>query len=143
AHLHAARVVLDRRVEEALDTGKGHDLVEAALDFLPAHAENRPIHEDVLAPGQLGMKPCTGLEKGPDTAADEGTPPRRLGDARQDLEQRALPRTVPAHDADDITLADLERQVVERPDPGRLGAVSTPEGRPQQLPDPVAQHAIR
>src|SRR5690606_36518253 len=86
---------------------------------------------------------CAGLEKGPDTAADEGTPPRRLGDARQDLEQRALPRTVPAHDADDITLADLERQVVERPDPGRLGAVSTPEGRPQQLPDPVAQHAIR
>ena len=32
-HVHAARVALDRRVEELLDLGEGDDLVELALDL--------------------------------------------------------------------------------------------------------------
>ena len=34
AHVHAARVVLHRRVDEPLDLGEGDDLVELAVDLL-------------------------------------------------------------------------------------------------------------
>ena len=48
---------------------------------------------------------------------------RRLGDARQDLEQRALAGAVAADDADDLALLDLERHVLQRPE------ASGPAGR--------------
>ncbi len=37
-HVHAARVALHRRVEEALDAGELDDLVEARVDLAPLHA---------------------------------------------------------------------------------------------------------
>ena len=36
AHVHARGVGLDRRVDEALQLGEGHDLVEALLDLARA-----------------------------------------------------------------------------------------------------------
>ena len=48
-HVHAARVALDRRVDEPLDPGELDDLVELRLDLAPAHAEDRAVEEDVLA----------------------------------------------------------------------------------------------
>ena len=56
AHVHAARVVLDRRVEELLDLGERDDLVELALDLGPPHAEDGAVQVDVLAAGELGME---------------------------------------------------------------------------------------
>ena len=43
-------------------------------------------------------------------------PSCRLGDAAQDLEQRALAGTVAADDADDLALLDLEAHILERPE---------------------------
>ena len=50
AHEHAARVALDRRVDEALDAREGDDLVELRGDLAGAHAEDRAAEVDVLAP---------------------------------------------------------------------------------------------
>src|SRR5260370_26479695 len=47
--LHAARVPLDRRVEETLDTGERDDLVESARALRPRPAENDAAHVDILA----------------------------------------------------------------------------------------------
>ena len=46
-----------------LDLGEGDDLVEAAADLRPAHAEDRAVEEDVLAPGQLGVEAGPDLEQ--------------------------------------------------------------------------------
>jgi hypothetical protein len=60
---HAARVVLDRRVNETLDLGEGHDFVELRQDFAATHAQNGAVEEDVLAPRQLRVKTRPHLEQ--------------------------------------------------------------------------------
>ena len=42
-HIHAARIALDRRIEEPLDLGEGDDLVELAADLGARHAEDRAV----------------------------------------------------------------------------------------------------
>ena len=54
AHVHAARVALHRRVQEAADLAELDDLVELALDLGPRHAEDGAVQLDVLAAGELG-----------------------------------------------------------------------------------------
>ena len=70
AHVHAARVALDRRVEELLDTRELGDLGELRLNLAALHAEDRAVQEHVLAPGELGMEARSDLEQAPDAAAD-------------------------------------------------------------------------
>ena len=48
-HVHPARVVLDRRVDETLDFGERDDLVELPVDLGLVHAEDRAVQVDVLA----------------------------------------------------------------------------------------------
>ena len=74
-HVHAARIALDRRVEEFLDLGEGDDLVELAADLGARHAEDGAVEIDVLAPGQLGMKAGADLEQAGDPAAQIATRP--------------------------------------------------------------------
>ena len=82
-HVHAARVVLHRRVDEALDLGEGDDLVELARDLRAAHAENRAVQENVLAAGQLRMKPGADFEQRAD-APDECAHGRASGSVIRD-----------------------------------------------------------
>ena len=95
------RVALDRRVEEPLDLGEGDDLVELARDLGARHAEDGAVEVDVLAAGQLGVKAGADFEQARRRGRGSSTrPSRRLGDARQDLQQRALAGAVAADDAD-------------------------------------------
>ena len=100
AHRHAARVALDRGVEEALDLGERDDLVEPAADLRAPHAEDGAVEEDVLAPGELGMEAGPDLEQRAHAPGDVGPTRRRLGDPREDLQQRALAGAVVADQAD-------------------------------------------
>src|SRR5678815_3204350 len=67
------RVPLHRRVDEPLDLGERHDLVELADDLLPMHAEDRAVEEHLLAPGQIGMESRTDLEQRADATLDRRT----------------------------------------------------------------------
>src|ERR1700723_1781389 len=53
-HLHSRAVVLERRIEKALDLREGHDGVFLPLDFAFAHAKDRAAEVDVLAARQFG-----------------------------------------------------------------------------------------
>ena len=66
--LHPARIALDRRVQELLDPGEVHDLIEAPHIRAP-HAQDRAAEEDVLPPGQLGVEAVP-------TSSSEPTRPR-------------------------------------------------------------------
>jgi hypothetical protein len=50
-HIHAARVMLARSIEESLDASKRDDLVESTADFMPTHPKNGAIQKDILASG--------------------------------------------------------------------------------------------
>jgi hypothetical protein len=63
AHVHAAGIPLHRRADEVADLGEGDDGVELALDLGFAHAQDRAVQKNVLAPGQLAMKAGAHLEQ--------------------------------------------------------------------------------
>lgn len=126
AHAHAAAVMLERRVDEALDFGKGDDLVEFADDFGFAHAEDGSAEEDVFAAGELRMEAGADFEKAGDAAVEFGVSHGGAGDAREQLEQRGFAGAVSADQADDFALLDFEGNVADGPDDfaGRAFAVA-------------------
>ncbi len=116
AGVHAAAVLLDRRVEEALDLAEGDDLVELGPHLGPRHAEDRAVEVDVLPAGKLGVEAGADFQQAADAAVEFDVAGRGLGDAGKDLEQRALARAVSADDADDFALFDLEADVLQGPE---------------------------
>ena len=102
AELHAARVALDGRVDEPLDLRELDDLVELALDLPPLHAEDRAVEEDVLAPGQVGVEARADLEQRSGAAPHACLARRRVGDAREDLQERGLAGAVAADDPEHL-----------------------------------------
>ena len=72
AHVHAAAIVLHRGIDEMLDVGEGDDLVELAVDFALAHAEDGAVQIDVFAAGELGVKAGADFEQAADAAANLG-----------------------------------------------------------------------
>ena len=69
-HVHAARVVLDRRVEERPTPANSTISSNCVAISCAAHAEDRAVEEDVLAAGQLGVEPGADLEQRADAAVD-------------------------------------------------------------------------
>ena len=84
-HIHAAGVMLHRRIEKHLRLGKGDDLVELAVDLLARHAKDRAVEINVLPAGQLRVKTGAHLEQAGDAALDLHPALRRLGDAAQNF----------------------------------------------------------
>ena len=97
--VHAARVMLHRRVDEPLHLGEGHDLVEPGSDFRALHAEDRSVQEHVVPAGQFGVKSGANLQERGDAPAQDGAAGGGFGDAREQLEQGGLARAVAADDA--------------------------------------------
>ena len=115
-HIHAARVALDRRVDEPVDLGERDDLVELASDLAAAHAEDRAVEVDVLPAGQLGVEAGADLQQAADPARGSRRG-RSVGSVirREDLQQRALAGAVAADDADHLARLHLEARVLEGP----------------------------
>src|SRR3954468_21718020 len=68
-HVHAARVVLDGRVDEARELGELDDRLAFAAYLRALQAEYRSVEEDVFSAGQIGMEAGANLEEAGDPAA--------------------------------------------------------------------------
>jgi len=137
-HVHPAGVALYRGIQELLDLGKGHDLVELALHLGACHPQDRAVEVNVLPPGQLGVEAGAHLQQAGHPALDRHPPGARLGDAAQDLEQRTLARAVAPDNAHGFPAPDLEAHVLDRPDlfqvvalDDRLAAQQVGRGAPE------------
>ena len=111
--VHARGVVRDRRVHELADVGELDDGVELALGLGLAHPEDRPVEEEVLAPGQLRVETGPGGDQPGDPAAGADRALVGPHHAVDQLEQGALARPVQPHQADGLTLLDVEGDVVD------------------------------
>ena len=114
------------RVDELLHARELDDVVEALLDLLALHPEDRAVQVDVLATGELLVEAGPDLEQAADAPADLGAPLGRERDPREDLEQRRLAGAVPSDHAQDLALGHLERHVAKRPDLGGGAMVLLP-----------------
>ena len=140
-HIHAAGIALDRRVEELLHPREGDDLVELASDLGAAHAEDGAVEIDVLASGELGMKASADLEQAGDAARDRDAPFARLGDARQDLQERRLAGAIAPDDAEHLAALNLEAHVLQRPE--FLGRLAAHDGAAARRVDRPFPHIAR
>ena len=116
AHIHAAGIALDGRVEEFFGFGEGDDLVELAVDFRLVHAEDRAVEIDVFAAGEFGVKAGADFEKRGDAAFHAGEAFGGFGDAAENFEQGRFARAVSADDADDFAALDIKRDVAKGPE---------------------------
>src|SRR5262249_32495603 len=116
AGVHSARVVLNRGFQESFDLGEGDDLVEPAMDLAPFHAEDGAIQIDILPAGQLRVEAGADFQQAADAARDLDLALGRLGDAGEDLEQRALAGAVAADDTDHFATVHLEAYVLQGPE---------------------------
>ncbi len=116
AHVHARRVELDLRVDEVADAGELEDRVELRRGLFRAQPEHGRVEEDVLATGEVRVESRTELEQRGDAPALLDRARRRLDDAADDLQQRALAGAVVPDQADRAAGADVETDVAERPE---------------------------
>jgi hypothetical protein len=142
--VHAARVVLHGRVDERSDLGKRNDSVELCQDLRALHAENRAAEQHVLAACQLRVETGAHFEQGADASVQVDLPDGGLGDAREDLQQGALPGPVGADQAQRRPTGHFERDVAQRPEKGgRSGCRPISLGkRPDPLRHRISQGAI-
>jgi hypothetical protein len=112
--VHARRVVAHLHVDELLELRERHDLVEHTRDVALREAEDRCIHEDVLAPGELGMEARAQLEQRRQPAARDDLAVVGLQDPGDALQQRRLARAIVTEDPDRRSFLDLDVDVVER-----------------------------
>ena len=116
AHIHAAGVALDRRVDEALDAGEIDDVVKLGADVGLAETEQGARHEHILAPGHIGVKAGADFEQGAHLATKKGSTRGRIGDAGENLQERALARPVATDQPDQLASLDLEVDILQRPE---------------------------
>src|SRR5229473_5047363 len=62
------------------------------------------------------MEACSNFQKTANPPAQFDTPPRRLRDAAENLQQGRLARSVPPDQSDDFSRLDIEGHVTKRPE---------------------------
>ena len=97
--LHAARVGPDGVVDKVPDIRERLYLLEPVEHLAAVHPQDQAVHHGVLAARELGVEAGPQPEDGGEAAVYLDRARRRLQDAGDDLEQRALPRPVAAEDA--------------------------------------------
>ena len=113
--VHARRVEAHLGVDELVELGEGHDVVEAPGELLARHPEDGAVEVDVLAAGELGVEPGAELEQRRDPAARDDLTAGRAQDPGDALEQRRLARAVVTEQADGRALRHLEVDVLAAP----------------------------
>ena len=86
--------MLDGGVNKFLYLGKGDNFVELPLKLPLLHAQNGAVHENVLPPGQLGMKASSNLQQGFHSPPNFGIASCGLGDTTEDLQESCFAGTV-------------------------------------------------
>src|SRR5690606_14254397 len=131
---HATAVVLHRCVQEFLDSAEIDNRVKLLADLRAAHAEDRAVEVNVLPARKLRMKARAHLEQRRHPPGDLETPGAGISNARQDLQQRALPRTVPPNDRHRLAFPDLEGYILQPPE-----LFARPFSRPAHKPTQPAR----
>src|SRR5215469_3808606 len=78
ADIHAAGVVLHRRVNKLLKLGESDDFIKFPLDLALAHAKNCTAKKRILAAAQFRVEAGANFEKAPNTSMNFGPSGGRL-----------------------------------------------------------------
>ena len=95
---------------------KCHNLIKLLPYLRLGHSQNRAVEENVFASGQFRMETGAHFQQAGNRVPSPA-PPRLVGAVtrRENFQQRAFARAVPANDAEDFTLLDLKGNSPQRP----------------------------
>ena len=113
--MHPRGIALDRGVDELADPREFNDVIEYRVDFSLFHSQQGRVQVGVFAAGELRMHSGSHFDECPDSSADLGESSAWLRDARQQLEQGALPGAVAANDAQHFAFLESEGDIFEGP----------------------------
>src|SRR5262245_60666599 len=116
AYIHTGAISLYWYIEKPLDPRESHDLIELAFDLSSAHPEDSSIEENVLATGKLAVETGSDFQQARNPGAKQDPALAWLDNPAEYLQQRALPSTVAANDAEYFALLDLEAYILQRPE---------------------------
>ncbi len=112
---HPRGVVLQFQFDELLEFGELDHRVEPAARLLRRQAHHHAVEDHVFARRQVHVEADSELDEGGQGAGHADRPGVRPVDARQQLQQGALAGAVAADDREELALADVEGDAVERP----------------------------
>src|SRR5438876_294831 len=108
--------MLERRIDELFDFGEGYNLVKLSPDFGFAHAKNRTAQKDVFTAREFGVKSSSDFEERAHPPAQLSEAAAWLRNSGKNLQKSALAGAVATDDSCYFALADIERNVLQRPD---------------------------
>jgi hypothetical protein len=118
SHVHAGREVLDWHVDEMFESRIVHDVAIDRFGFLTGQSVDGGIQEHILAAGQLRMKTDPQLDHGRDPGVPRDEQPSAAWsvDGGNQLQERALARSVAANQTHCLAACDPQRHVLQRPE---------------------------
>ena len=125
-HVHPARIMFHRRIDEFFQLRERHNLIELALDLLLVHPQDRAAQERVFPARQLRMKSGAHFEQRPDAPVNLRPARGRLRNPRKDFQQRGLARAVPPDQAKHFPFIHLQETRLSAPRTSRPSRAGTP-----------------
>src|SRR5690606_16455999 len=124
-----------RLVHVFTDLGKTFDIRHQLVELFDAQSQQLASHEDVLSPGELGVKAHAQFEQGCYPAFDLDGAGAGLGGAGDHLQQGTLAGAVHPYDTECLAGINLTVDVLE--DPAQLVSPSAPGQYPLPRAGPV------
>src|SRR6185369_16916291 len=112
SHPHARGITLHRRVDKFVHFRESDNLIKLAIHFFLSHPQYGAVQVNVLAPGEIGMKTSSYFQEAAYTTVDGCASTGRVSDLGKDFEQRAFARAILTNDPQDLSVIDLERNIV-------------------------------
>ena len=107
--------MLQRRIDEALDTCKSYNGFKFPTHLSLAHPKNGSAQVDIFSSSELGMKASADFEQATDTSADFGESCSRTCDARKKLQECCFTRSISTDQTYDLALLDIETDISQSP----------------------------
>ncbi len=142
-HEHARAVVLDLQRLELAQLGEVDDRCRSVCAPRGGEAEHRAVDQHVVARRQVVVEADAQLDERRQAPVD--VDPARVDavDAGHALQQRALARSVAADDPEELAVADVEGDVLERDELVEAAAAEGVERGLLERVDPLGRHAER
>ena len=138
AHHHAARVGLDRLIDEVADFGESRDIFVALVDLARGEPQNRAVQVDVVPAAEFGVKSSAQFQQRRDAPVDIDRAGGGVQNPRDHLQERALAGAILPDDAERLAALHLKTDIVKRPE--ILVALQTVQR--QQFLEAVARRVV-
>src|SRR5438552_7488082 len=138
ADVHAARIRLDRLINELANFGEAFDFRNQTFRFAARKPDQGRIHENVFQTGELRIESGAELQQGGDAALVPDGAVRGLERAGDNLQQSGFAAAVRPNDSGRRPRFDLEADILQRPE----FTVAFPEPARKHLLQAIARMVI-